>query len=76
MSILFYIIYRYIQSTYAERIISCYTKNGPYKSLNDLLIKTNINVDILNKFYDLILSHKIQKKKIKNITPDISEIEV
>lgn len=75
MSILFYIIYRYVQPIYAERIISNFTKNGPYKSLNDLLIKTNIDVDILNKFYNLVLS-EIQKKKIKNVTPDISGIKV
>ncbi|XP_043787312.1 uncharacterized protein LOC122712061 [Apis laboriosa] len=59
--------------------MSCYTKNGPYSSLNDLLIKTNINEDILNEFYNSILNHeKISPKKINQfiVTPDISGIEM
>ncbi|XP_061936036.1 uncharacterized protein LOC107992434 isoform X2 [Apis cerana] len=70
---------KYIHPTFAETIISSYIENGPYKSLNDLLIKTNINENILNEFYNSILNHeKIPPKKINKftVTPNISGIKM
>lgn len=69
---------KYIQPTYAETIMSSYIKNGPYESLNDLVIKTNINENILNEFYNSMLNHEKISKKINKfiVTPNINKIKM
>lgn len=58
--------------------MSSYIKNGPYESLNDLVIKTNINENILNEFYNSMLNHEKISKKINKfiVTPNINKIKV
>ncbi|XP_076753418.1 uncharacterized protein LOC143424913 [Xylocopa sonorina] len=67
---------KYIQSSYAETIISNRTNNGPYKSLNDLVSQNKLTSDNLNNFYTLIINHKVKKRKWKKfvVTPDVKTI--
>lgn len=67
---------KYIQQPLAETIISNRTADGPYKSLDELLSKNEIDSDSLNKFYTLIIDHKMQRRKWKKftITPDVKTI--
>ncbi|XP_071858864.1 uncharacterized protein [Bombus fervidus] len=61
----------FISASYAETLISMRTSNGPYKSLNDVLLKTKIDVDSWNKFCTSVIKHHTKQKWKKFIKPDI-----
>ncbi|XP_033343645.1 uncharacterized protein LOC117230368 isoform X1 [Bombus vosnesenskii] len=63
---------QFISASHAETLISKRTSNGLYKSVNDVLLKTKIDVDSWNNFCTSFINH-YKKQKWKNlIKPDIN----
>lgn len=58
--------YRFISASHAETLISKRTSNGLYKSLNDVLLKTKIDVDSWNNFCTSFINH-YKKQQWKNL---------
>lgn len=69
--------YRFISEAYAATLISKRTSNGPYKSLDDVLLKTEIDVDSWNNFCTLFTNHykKQQWKKFIKSNINITEVQ-
>ncbi|KAK9305977.1 hypothetical protein QLX08_003210 [Tetragonisca angustula] len=62
---------QFIEESHAKTIISIRKKDGLYKSLNDLSLRTEINNDVLDKFYQSISNHEISTDIwSKYITPN------
>ncbi|XP_033299458.1 uncharacterized protein LOC117205296 [Bombus bifarius] len=57
---------QFISVSHAETLISKRTSNGLYKSLNDVLLKTKIDVDSWNNFCTSFINH-YKKQKWKNM---------
>ncbi|XP_060818574.1 uncharacterized protein LOC132908527 [Bombus pascuorum] len=62
---------QFISASYAETLISMRTSNGPYKSLNDVLLKTEIDVDSWNKFCTSVIKYHTKHKWKKFVKHDI-----
>lgn len=63
--------YRFISASHAKTLISKRTSNGLYKSLDDVLLKTKIDVDSWKNFCTSFINHNKKKWK-KFIKPDIN----
>ncbi|XP_043512276.1 uncharacterized protein LOC122529857 isoform X2 [Frieseomelitta varia] len=61
---------QFIEASHAKTIISIRKKDGLYKSLNDLSLRTEINNDVLAKFYQTISNEIPTHIWSKYITPN------
>lgn len=64
--------YRFISESYAAALISKRTSDGPYKSLDDVLLKTEIDVDSWNSFCTLFINHYKKRQWKKFMKSDIN----
>ncbi|XP_068967613.1 uncharacterized protein [Bombus flavifrons] len=65
---------QFISALDAETLISKRTSNGLYKSLDDVLLKTEIDVDSWKHFCTSFIKHNKKKWK-KFIKPDITTVQ-
>lgn len=64
--------YRFISASHAETLISKRTSNGLYKSLDDVLLKTEIDIDSWKNFCTSFINHYKKQKWKKFIKPNIN----
>ncbi|XP_048265734.1 uncharacterized protein LOC100644647 isoform X2 [Bombus terrestris] len=63
---------QYVTASYAAKLISMRTNNGLYKSLDDILLRTEIDVDSWNNFCTSYINHYKKQKWTKLIKSDIN----
>lgn len=63
---------QFISASYAATLISKRTSHGPYKSYDDVLLKTEIDVDSWNNFCTSFIDNYNKQKWKKFIKPDIN----